>query len=200
MWRVPVWRSCASTMRTSSDSGACRSGARAIRGGRSWWPGAAPPRKRWRIGWERSGGGMERDGRLNGRRRRNAPSIASIPSIQSTYPEIAANAALVLIGVACALLDRQIAAQAAVFTAEGGFTERLHRVRTTERRIANLNASQIDPCLLSSVTRLRRERRFQPSISGAQSGGRTHTVSLPTDFESVASANSAIRASLSRRP
>ena len=80
-----------------------------------------------------------RDGRdgLNGRRRRTDPSIesiASIPSIQSTYPEIAANAALVLIGVACALLDRQIAAQAAVFTAEGGFTERLHRVRTTERR------------------------------------------------------------------
>jgi four helix bundle suffix protein len=74
-----------------------------------------------------------RDG-LNGRRRRNAPSIESIPSIQCTYTEIAANAALVLIGVACALLDRQIAAQAAVFTAEGGFTERLHRVRTTERR------------------------------------------------------------------
>jgi four helix bundle suffix protein len=78
----------------------------------------------------------ERDGRngRDGRRRRNAPSIASIPSIQSTYSEIAANAALVLIGVACALLDRQIAAQAAAFTAEGGFTERLHRVRTTERR------------------------------------------------------------------
>jgi len=79
---------------------------------------------------------QRRDGRdgLNGRRNRNAPSIESIPSIQSTYPEIAANAALVLIGVACALLDRQIAAQAAAFTAEGGFTERLHRVRTTERR------------------------------------------------------------------
>lgn len=60
-------------------------------------------------------------------------SMESIQSIQSTYPEIAANAALVLIGVACALLDRQIASQAAVFTEEGGFTERLHRIRTERR-------------------------------------------------------------------
>jgi len=68
--------------------------------------------------------------------RGKAPSIESMPSIQSiqsTYPEIAANAALVLIGVACALLDRQIEAQAVNFTEEGGFTERLHRV-PTERR------------------------------------------------------------------
>jgi four helix bundle suffix protein len=52
---------------------------------------------------------------------------------RSTYPEIAANAALVLIGVACSLLDRQIDAQAKAFTEEGGFTERLHRVRTQKR-------------------------------------------------------------------
>jgi four helix bundle suffix protein len=57
-----------------------------------------------------------------------------MPSIQSTFPEIAANAALVLIGVACALLDRQIEAQAEAFTEEGGFTERLHRIRTQKRR------------------------------------------------------------------
>ena len=62
------------------------------------------------------------------------PSMKSMPSIQSTYPEIAANAALVLIGVACALLDRQIEAQAAAFTEEGGFTERLHRIRSERRR------------------------------------------------------------------
>ena len=60
-------------------------------------------------------------------------SMSSIPSIQSTYPEIAANAALVLIGVASTLLDRQIAAQAAAFESEGGFTERLYRVRTERR-------------------------------------------------------------------
>lgn len=55
-------------------------------------------------------------------------------SIKSTYPEIAANAALVLIGVACALLDRQLSAQADAFVEEGGFTERLHRVRSERRR------------------------------------------------------------------
>ena len=60
-------------------------------------------------------------------------SIKSIPSIKPTYPEIAANAAHVLIGVACALLDRQIAAQAKAFEAEGGFTERLYRVRSKNR-------------------------------------------------------------------
>ena len=43
------------------------------------------------------------------------PSIKSISSSKSTYPEIAANAALILIGVAVALLDRQIAAQAKAF-------------------------------------------------------------------------------------
>ncbi len=51
-----------------------------------------------------------------------------------TYPELSANAALVLIGVACALLDRQIAAQAAAFEKEGGFTERLYRIRSARRR------------------------------------------------------------------
>jgi four helix bundle suffix protein len=35
--------------------------------------------------------------------------------------------------VASALLDRQVAAQAAAFEAEGGFTERLYR-RRQERR------------------------------------------------------------------
>jgi four helix bundle suffix protein len=52
----------------------------------------------------------------------------------STYPEIAANAALVLIAVACSLLDRQLAAQAAAFEKEGGFTERLYNRRQSSRR------------------------------------------------------------------
>jgi four helix bundle suffix protein len=51
----------------------------------------------------------------------------------STYPEIAANAALVLIGVACSLLDRQIKSLAKAFENEGGFTERLYRVRKNRR-------------------------------------------------------------------
>ena len=59
---------------------------------------------------------------------------SSISSIQSSYPELAANAALVLIGVATALLDRQLASQAAAFEKEGGFTERLYRVRSAAKK------------------------------------------------------------------
>jgi len=72
----------------------------------------------------------------HGRVRGGAPSTASISSTASTssYPEIAANAALVLIAVACSLLDRQLAAQAAAFEEEGGFTERLYNRRQSKRR------------------------------------------------------------------
>jgi four helix bundle suffix protein len=84
------------------------------------------------AGWVREV--HERSGQ-NGLDGRSQPrSEASMPSIKSIYSEIAANAALVLIGVACALLDRQIEAQAQAFTVEGGFTERLHRIRTERRR------------------------------------------------------------------
>lgn len=61
-------------------------------------------------------------------------STKSIPSIQSLYPETAANAALVLIGVAIALLERQLSVQADAFERQGGFTERLYRVRQARRR------------------------------------------------------------------
>lgn len=54
-------------------------------------------------------------------------------STTSTPSSLAANAALVLIAVANSLLDRQIAAQAAAFEKEGGFTERLYRTRTRAR-------------------------------------------------------------------
>ena len=60
-------------------------------------------------------------------------STQSTKSTASTYPELAANAALVLIAVACGLLDRQLASLAAAFERDGGFTERLHRVRTRAR-------------------------------------------------------------------
>jgi len=51
-----------------------------------------------------------------------------------SYEEIAANAAHVLIGVACSLLDRQIARLAKDFENDGGFTERLYRTRQQNRR------------------------------------------------------------------
>jgi four helix bundle suffix protein len=50
-----------------------------------------------------------------------------------TADELSANAALVLIGVACALLDRQVASLAGAFERDGGFTERLYRVRSGRR-------------------------------------------------------------------
>lgn len=63
------------------------------------------------------------------------PSIESTKSTLSTasYPEIAANGVLALIAVSCSLLDRQIASLEKAFVDEGGFTERLYRVRTTAR-------------------------------------------------------------------
>lgn len=50
-----------------------------------------------------------------------------------TYPEISANAALVLLTVACSLLDRQVAQLAENFENDGGFSERLYRVRKQKR-------------------------------------------------------------------
>jgi four helix bundle suffix protein len=64
---------------------------------------------------------------------RSIASIESTPSARSGYAEVAANAALTLIAVACSLLERQLAAQAAAFQKEGGFTERLYRTRTLSR-------------------------------------------------------------------
>lgn len=61
-------------------------------------------------------------------------STASMPSTKNPYPEIAANAVLTLLAVACSLLDRQLAAQATAFEKEGGFTERLYRTRSQARR------------------------------------------------------------------
>jgi len=71
---------------------------------------------------------------------RLSKSIQSTMSTESTaspktpgFPELAANAALILIAVACSLLDRQLASLAATFEREGGFTERLYRIRKNAR-------------------------------------------------------------------
>lgn len=58
---------------------------------------------------------------------------SNLSNNMSTYPEIAANGALALIAVACSLLDRQITSLAVAFEKEGGFTERLYRVRSSAR-------------------------------------------------------------------
>lgn len=110
--------------------------------GLALWPEADPRRKalvarRCRTAEEVAAWVKEtRDG-LNGRDGRYGPGnrgSGSMPSMGSmSYAEVAANAAHVLVGVACALLDRQIERLAADFEREGGFTERLYRVRSRRR-------------------------------------------------------------------
>ena len=72
--------------------------------------------------------GCTRDGVLS--------STMSIKSTLSTrvFPEVSANAVLVLINVACSLLDRQVERLALNFEKEGGFTERLYRIRSEKRK------------------------------------------------------------------
>ncbi|MCG8550842.1 MAG: four helix bundle suffix domain-containing protein [Desulfobacterales bacterium] len=75
-------------------------------------------------------------GRSGHRGQGDTKSTRSTPSTLSThiYPEISANAALVLIAVACSLLDRQVERLAKDFENQGGFTERLYRMRSTKRK------------------------------------------------------------------
>jgi four helix bundle suffix protein len=79
--------------------------------------------------WVREQHRKQQDGR-NGH---DGQSMESTRSISESVAAVAANAALTLIAVASSLLDRQLAAQAAAFEREGGFTERLHRLRTVRR-------------------------------------------------------------------
>ena len=58
--------------------------------------------------------------------------VRACPSVPGSA-ELVANAALSLLNLACHLLNRQLAAQAETFEKEGGFTERLYRVRSARR-------------------------------------------------------------------
>ncbi len=69
-----------------------------------------------------------------GRNGHHGQSTRSTKSIESSYSEIGANAVLVLIYVACSLLNRQLDAQAKAFEKEGGFTKRLYHRRTQNRQ------------------------------------------------------------------
>ncbi len=81
----------------------------------------------WVVGVSRGGG--------QGRQRGQDSEMSTASTLSTkTYPELSANAALTLLAVACALLDRQVSRLAADFETEGGFTERLYRVRTAKRR------------------------------------------------------------------
>lgn len=73
------------------------------------------------------GSGQSGLGGQGGHRTLSTGSTSSNAAI--SYQEIAANGVLALIAVACSLLDRQMAALERAFVEEGGFTERLYRVR-----------------------------------------------------------------------
>jgi four helix bundle suffix protein len=60
--------------------------------------------------------------------------VGDSPCGPLSSPVLVANAALSLLNLACYLLDRQISAQAAAFEKEGGFTERLYRVRSAAKK------------------------------------------------------------------
>ncbi len=81
------------------------------------------------AGWARD----TRDGR-SGRSGQGGHGIESTKSAPAGYAEITANGVLTLIAVARSLLDRQIASLARAFENEGGFTERLYRVRSQNRK------------------------------------------------------------------
>ncbi|MCF7920269.1 MAG: four helix bundle suffix domain-containing protein [Candidatus Cloacimonetes bacterium] len=63
-----------------------------------------------------------------------AQADPKITDYQSLYPEHSANAALALINLAGYFLDRQIKKLAEKFKAEGGFTERLYKTRSSTRQ------------------------------------------------------------------
>jgi len=70
-----------------------------------------------------------------GRTRTDSMVLASVPLGESrcmsvSSAELVANAALSLLNLCCHLLNQQLAAQAAAFEKEGGFTERLYRMRS----------------------------------------------------------------------
>jgi len=87
----------------------------------------------WVVEAAKKSGSSGHSGQGGQKAEASTESIASTVSTK-TYPELSANAALTLLTVACALLDRQVERLAQDFEKEGGFTERLYRVRTAKRR------------------------------------------------------------------
>gem|GEM_PF-6872241 len=95
---------------------------------------------------------------------------------ESTYPEIAAKAALVLTAVACSLLDRQLASLAKRFLEEGGSTERMYRMRSDDGgrcgRQMEANAESI-----RSIGAFRGLRPHRPRKRGSAPGAPTASAS-----------------------
>jgi four helix bundle suffix protein len=81
-----------------------------------------------------AGTSMDSQGRTPGKSAvAESVPVRGSPCGSVSSAQLAANAALSLLNLACYLLDRQLASQAAAFEREGGFTERLYRIRTERR-------------------------------------------------------------------
>jgi four helix bundle suffix protein len=78
--------------------------------------------------------GLTRASTDNRARNQSSVPVSAGPCRSVSDSTLAANAALSLLNLCCYLLDRQLAAQAKAFETEGGFTERLYRVRSAKRR------------------------------------------------------------------
>jgi four helix bundle suffix protein len=73
---------------------------------------------------------------IQGRTQKNRTGSVPVRESQCqsvTSAQLVANAALSLLNLACYFLDRQMAALEKAFVEEGGFTERLYRVRMQAR-------------------------------------------------------------------
>ncbi len=85
---------------------------------------------------------MDRHGRTRTGTDGKANPYESVPVRECPWPSVpvlssaclAANGALSLLNLACYLLDRQVERLALDFENEGGFTERLYKVRSEKRR------------------------------------------------------------------
>ena len=96
-------------------------------------PGSAEDVVRWVHDVREHSGGRVPHGRVDESETMSIPSSSSIPVGAGGHSEVMANGALALITVAASLLDRQLAAQAAAFERNGGFTERLYGRRHDKR-------------------------------------------------------------------
>ena len=77
--------------------------------------------------------------------------ICALPGVPSSA-QLVANAALLLLNLACHLLDNQIAAQAKAFLEAGGFSERLYRVCSERRTRGQTHCPKQTPRFYCIVT------------------------------------------------
>ena len=87
----------------------------------------------WVADERRGRAGTNTDSQKRGKLARASVSVRERPCVSVSSAELVANGALSLLNLCCYLLDRQIDSLETAFVEEGGFTERLYRVRSARR-------------------------------------------------------------------